>query len=138
MGINTCIFFSWAEDFGLLWPLGCIDMEIRKLMFKSRNNFLYKYSYINTMKTTFEFNFSFKLNSMDTHKHKIQENLSIQFSLITYTCKLLIRKKLVNNQNLNKKVVFIVVIIAYHRSIKCVYSSRLHFVFTLIWKYSWF
>jgi len=39
---------------------------------------------------------------MDSHKHGNKEKLSIDsFSL--FTCKLIIRKKIVNNQNLNKK-----------------------------------
>ena len=44
--------------------------------------------------------------SMDTHKHRNTEKLSIKKSVSLITCKLEIRKKLVNNENLNKKVVY--------------------------------
>ena len=63
---------------------------------------------INTTKTTFELNFEL-LNSMDTHKHWSQLR-SCQKSFSTIACKLVIRKKLVSSQNLNKKVVFTVLI----------------------------
>ena len=47
--------------------------------------------YINTMKTTYEFNFHLikLLNSMDTQKHGSQENLSMKKFLFDYleTCK---------------------------------------------------
>ena len=49
------------------------------------------------------------INTKNTQKHISQKKLSIKsFSMIT--CKLVIRKKLVYNRNLNKKVVFIVFI----------------------------
>ena len=41
---------------------------------------------------------------------KNKESCPLKASLENYTSKLLIRKKLTNNQNLNKKVVFIVLI----------------------------
>ena len=64
--------------------------------------------YINTMKRTFDFNFDFhQAYKRYTHNYEIKEKLSIErFFLFIY--KLVILKKLVINQNLNKKVVFIV------------------------------
>jgi len=50
------------------------------------------------------------LNNIDTHEHENKESCPLKASLENYTSKLLIRKKLTNNQNLNKKVVFIVLI----------------------------
>ena len=57
--------------------------------------------YTNTIKNTFDFNFkSYQaLNSMDI-------KIGVKRALIT--CKPVIRKKLVNNQNLNKKILFII------------------------------
>ena len=40
---------------------------------------------------------------MDTLKHRSQEKLSIKKNFSLTACKLVIRKNLVNNQNLNKK-----------------------------------
>ena len=55
--------------------------------------------YINTMKTTFDFNFDLYqgiLNSMNAQKHRNKKKLSINsFPLIT--CTHVIRKKHVNN-----------------------------------------
>ena len=67
--------------------------------------------YINTMKTTFDLNFfSIKLsNIMDTHKHGNNEKLSIK-SLSLLTWKLVIWDNVIRNPNLNRKVVFIVLI----------------------------
>ena len=70
--------------------------------------------YMYKMKTTFDFNFCFLPRfqiSMDTQyiniQHGNKEKLSIyNFSL--FTCKHVIWKKLVSNQNFNRKVVFIV------------------------------
>ena len=45
------------------------------------------------------------LNAMDTHKHRSQENLSIKKSFFLITCKLLIRKKLVNNRKKTKTLI---------------------------------
>ena len=56
--------------------------------------------YIDTIKTTFDFNFGFL--PWYTHKHGKKEKLSIK-SLFLFTCKLVI-------QNLNRKAVFIVLI----------------------------
>ena len=47
---------------------------------------------------------------MNTHKHGNKKKLSIKKALIN--CKLVIRTRLVNNLNLNKKVVFIVLILS--------------------------
>ena len=63
-------------------------------------------AYINTMKTTFDLSF----NLYQAFKELIDwihipVNLK-SFSLII--CKRVIRRKLVNNQNINRKVVFIV------------------------------
>ena len=63
--------------------------------------------YINTMKKT-TFNFVWLLNSLDTHKHRSQDNLSIKKTSLWFRVKF--EKKLVNNENLNIKVVFIVLI----------------------------
>ena len=67
---------------------------------------------INIMKTTFEFNFdlyqAFKQHGYTKIWKQREAVNSKSFSLIT--CKLVIRKNLVNNQNLNKKVVFIILI----------------------------
>ena len=65
--------------------------------------------YIITIKTTFDFNFiKIKLfNSIDKHKHISLAKVSIKKASL---CKLVIRKKVVENQNLDKKVVFIVLI----------------------------
>ena len=54
---------------------------------------------INIMKTTFELNFDFyqALNSIDTQKYGNREKLSIKKSFSLITCKLVKRKKLVNN-----------------------------------------
>ena len=61
--------------------------------------------YINTMKTTFDFDFDFN------QAVKLKEKLLIEkVSPLITTCKLVFRRKLVNNQNLNKKVVFIILI----------------------------
>ena len=52
---------------------------------------------------------------MDPQKHGNKEKLAINkksFSLIT--CKLVIRKKRVNNKNLNKNCPYYIDIIAYH------------------------
>ena len=65
--------------------------------------------YIITMKTTFDLNFDIKLlNSIDTFNHKTIR--SCRLKNILFDCKLVIRKKPVNNQNLNKEDVFIVFI----------------------------
>ena len=48
--------------------------------------------------------------ALDTHKHGKKEKLSIKKNFSANTCKIEIQKQLVNNQNLNKKVVFIVLI----------------------------
>ena len=68
--------------------------------------------YINTMKTTFESNIDLNLAVKQhcyTKIYKSREFINLK-SLSLITCKLIIRKKSVKNQNLNKKVVFIVVI----------------------------
>ena len=69
---------------------------------------------INIMKTTFYLNFDFyqafkQHGYTKTWKQREAVNLK-SFSL--NTCKLVIRKKLVNNKNLNKKVVFIILILS--------------------------
>ena len=69
---------------------------------------------INIMKTTFELNFNFYQAFKQHGYTKIWEqreavNLK-SFTLIT--CKLPIRKKLVNNKNFNKKVVFIILVLS--------------------------
>ena len=69
---------------------------------------------MNIIKTTFEFNFdlyqTFKQHGYTkTWKQRKAVNFK-SFSLIT--CTLLIRNQLVNNLNLNEKVVFIIYIIA--------------------------
>ena len=67
--------------------------------------------YINTMKTTFESNIDLNLAVKQhcyTKIYKSREFINLK-SLSLITCKLIIRKKSVKNQNL-KKVVFIVVI----------------------------
>ena len=68
---------------------------------------------INKMKTTFEWNFdlykSFKQYGYTKIWKQREAVYSKSFSLIT--CKLVIRKKLVNNKNLNKKVVFKILIL---------------------------
>ena len=62
--------------------------------------------YINTMKTTF-FEFDLYLAVKQPWIHiNISVNRNCQFKKVT--CKLVIRKKLVNNKSLNKKVVFVV------------------------------
>ena len=55
-----------------------------------------------TMKTTFDLNFDLyeAVKQLVKNKNRSQEKLT--------TCKLVIRKKLMNNKNLNKKVIFIV------------------------------
>ena len=68
---------------------------------------------INIMKTTFELNFDF-YQAFKQHGYtkiwKQREAVNLKsFTLIT--CKLVIQKKLVNNLNLNKKVVFIILIL---------------------------
>ena len=62
------------------------------------------------MKTTFDFNFSFLQSSQTTWIHINLETYyrSCQFSL--FTCKHIISKKLIRNQNLNRKFVLIVFI----------------------------
>ena len=75
----------------------------------------------NIIKTTFKFGLYLafeKHRYTKTWKQREAVNFKNQFSLIT--SKLVIRKKLLNNKNLNKKVVFIIDIIAYHRMIKTV------------------
>ena len=66
---------------------------------------------INTIKMTFDFNLDLhpavKKHKLDTHKDRVAVNLK---SFYLNTFKLLIRKKACNNQNFNKKVVFIVLI----------------------------
>jgi len=54
--------------------------------------------YMNIMKTTFDFNFDFYpvLNSMNNPKNGNKEKLQNKNVLFNY-CKLVIRKKLVNN-----------------------------------------
>ena len=77
--------------------------------------------YISITKTTFKFGLYLafiKHRYTKTWKQREAVNFKNQFSLIT--SKLVIRKKLLNNKNLNKKVVFIIDIIAYHRMIKTV------------------
>ena len=62
-------------------------------------------AYINTMKTTFDFNFSlyFKLlNSMDTNKHRRQEKLSIKKAYLWLIINLYFQVKFVRNQNFKK------------------------------------
>ena len=49
-------------------------------------------------------------NSIDTHKHGNKEKLSISSFFFLFTCKLVNWKKLLRNQSLNKKVVFILLI----------------------------
>ena len=65
---------------------------------------------INIMKTTFEFNFNL-YQAFKQHRYtkiwKKKEAVNL-ISFFFITCKLVIQKKLVNNQNLNKNVVFIV------------------------------
>ena len=69
---------------------------------------------INIMKTTFELNFDFYLAFKQhgyTKTWKQREAFYLKsFTLIT--CKLVIRKNLINNKNLNKKVVFIILILS--------------------------
>jgi len=61
--------------------------------------------------TTFYFDFWF-LPSFQTHKHGNKDKLSInRFSL--FTCKLVIWKKLVRNENLNRK--FLISVLNYRR-----------------------
>ena len=68
--------------------------------------------YINIMKKTFDFNFDLylklSLNSMVTPKIEREAVNLKSFSLITR--KLVIRKTFVSNYNLNKKIVFIILI----------------------------
>ena len=63
-------------------------------------------NYINTILTYIKQ----LLNRMETHKVKKSREAVNKKSFFLITCKLVIRKKLVNNPNLNKKVVFIVFI----------------------------
>ena len=50
------------------------------------------------MKTTFDFNFDYQaLHSMDTQKYGNREKLSVKKNFSLIACKLVIRKKLVNN-----------------------------------------
>ena len=69
---------------------------------------------INIMMTTFDLNFdfyqAFKQHG-NTNKWKQREAVNYK-SFYFITCKLVIRKKLVNNKNLNKKVVFIILILS--------------------------
>ena len=68
---------------------------------------------INIMKTTFELNFDL-YQAFKQHGHtKIwKQREAVNFKSFTLiTCKLVKRKKLVNNENLNKKVVFIIMIL---------------------------
>ena len=67
--------------------------------------------FINTMKTTFDFNLdlyqAFKQHGYTKHGNKEKLSIKKKASL----CKLFnSKKKLLNNQNLNKNVVFIVLI----------------------------
>ena len=67
---------------------------------------------INIMKTTFELNFNFYQAFKQQEYTKIwkqREAVNLK-SFTLNTCKLVIRKKLFNNLNLNKKVVFIILI----------------------------
>ena len=69
---------------------------------------------INIMKTTFELNFDF-FQAFKQHGYtKIwnQRKVVNLKSLTLITCKLIIREKLVDNQNLNKKLVFIILILS--------------------------
>ena len=70
--------------------------------------------YINTIKTTFDLNFdlyqAFKQHRYTKNGNKEKLSFKKSFSLIT--CKLVIRKKLANNKNLNTKVVFIILILS--------------------------
>ena len=58
--------------------------------------------YINTMKTTFVFNFDLTQAVKQHGYTKTKEFINIKTSLLI-TCKRVIQKKLANNQNLNKK-----------------------------------
>ena len=65
---------------------------------------------IKTIKTTLDLNLFIStklLSSMDTHKRSNKEKLLIR-SFFLFNCKLVICEKLVKNQNLKRKVVFIV------------------------------
>ena len=82
-------------------------------------------NYINTMKTTFDLNFDFyQAFKQHGYTQNMETTRSCQlksFSLIT--CKLVIRKKLVNNKNLNKKVVFIILILS-PTTVLCTHKSH--------------
>ena len=58
--------------------------------------------YINTMKTTFVFNFDLNQDGIQHGYTKTKEFINKKASLLI-TCKLVIQKKLANIQNLNKK-----------------------------------
>ena len=90
------MFLSWVKSFKLI-----------KLTFSTIVG-----DYIKIMKTTFDFNFDLypALNSIDTQKHGSKEKLSIKKIFSLTACKLVIQEKLVNNYNLNKKVVLIILI----------------------------
>ena len=62
-------------------------------------------SILNTIKTTFDYYQAIQTAWINGNKEKMLIN---SFSL--FTCKFVIRKKLVSNQNLNRKVHFIVLI----------------------------
>ena len=65
--------------------------------------------YINTIKTAFDFNFDL-YQAFKQHGYKENPLIKKNFSLII--CKLEILKKLVNNKNLNQKVVFIILVLS--------------------------
>ena len=63
--------------------------------------------HINTMKTTFYFNFKTRFQTTnDTHKKGNHEEVSI-ISFLVFTCKLVIWTNLVRNQNFDRNLVFI-------------------------------
>ena len=99
--------------FGQFWRFSPPPLVLKILLFYIKSTTVVLVgNYINTMKATFDFNFDLYQAVKQhgyTSKQKSREAVNQKsFSLIT--CKLVVRKKLVNNQNLNKKVVFIVLI----------------------------